>query len=371
MKLLSQPLKIVLHFFGFEYRLDGSLNEYDITTLNTGFISILPNDNIGNFVLMLEPCKAATRSPESQRRCYFYLMFVLISDHRLNDTVKVVFLVFLNDLDDDQICTTNQTTFVDIGKVFPLDVASYHNFFEPAGLGWLAKQRHAESLLTQLLRPPVDRTENHNIEDIEGRIFSFSYNFDVKKIPIRLGGQWSSESFRIWCENRKQVEFTQMMTITTQTKNGGGTENEQPTNGAIFNVIDATNNWNHDNNSTMVKHGNCQFVTNIEMATIPFVTGEEKTKFYDCKGEPAGITLGNLTAELDCSILLDDVKQFNCSSNIADEDTFSINTQIFDDDMMDNCNNDNFTDNFSHSTITIDAPAALDMFLPTPLGSEI
>jgi hypothetical protein len=462
----------------------GALSEDDIKTFQTGFIMILPNDRCGNFVLSLEPCKAANTSPESQRRCYFYLLFLLLSDHRLNGTEKIVFLTFLNDLEDD-IFSTCATTFVDIGKVFPLDVAFVHGFFEPVGLGWLAYQRNAISLLTKLLSPPANRSENHNFEDISGDIFALSYNFDCNNLPVRFGGKWSMESFVAWRTNRTQIEIIQMM-MTTTTNMSQQQQQQLKTNCneiSNMNVVDKNNNVNHhavdftisppqqqhtnnnqkittrnelaaipysqqqqqqqtncdgisnmnviDKNNNVNHHtvnltisppqqqhasNNQMITTNNEMVSMPYSQQQQQTnsdgisnmnmidKINNVNHHTVNLTISpqqqlhasnnqlistnneiasmpyslaveitnqchlsenqidesfcNLITESNqCNPFIDDVKEHECSSTIADDDTFSINTNMFDED--EDYDNDSQNDIFP--SITIAVPNILDM----------
>jgi hypothetical protein len=183
---------------------DGMMSDEDVRTLETGFVVMLPKDRDGNFVIALEPCKARMYSGDSQRRCFFYMLYVLC-EQQTTGKEKLVVLAFMNDIDSEQL--NDSTTYVDVQKAFPIELDFLHIFFESTGLGWFSQQSRAEDMLRKLLSAPNDRTEVHSLQAELGDSFSAIYGLDGRHLPVRLGGSWTLEEFKTWQKHRVESEY--------------------------------------------------------------------------------------------------------------------------------------------------------------------
>jgi hypothetical protein len=181
----------------------GALSTDDVLTLSTGFVMIAPSDRMGNFVLVFEPSKAAGHSKCSQRRCYFYLLNVLI-EQIVTGKEKLVILLLLGNM---TTCTfNNMACCTDIMNIFPLDTKFLHVFLEPVGLGWLAYKSGVDDILENLFNVSNGRRKMHTIQGSIDISISVLHGLQAHNLPVCIGGSLDMVSFRLWQKERSKME---------------------------------------------------------------------------------------------------------------------------------------------------------------------
>jgi hypothetical protein len=192
LKLSERTCRFVLFLTG------GPLCIEDAFTLNSGFAMICPNDRMGNFVLAFEPSKAASHSKCSQRRCFFYLLNVII-EQMITGKEKLVILVLLSGMSVEKMdCVAS---FADIGDSFPLDISFLHVFVEADGLGLLACK------LETLFNVSKDRRKIYTLNGMIDESLSVLYGLQAHNLPVCIGGLFDMKDFHLWRNKRSIIEW--------------------------------------------------------------------------------------------------------------------------------------------------------------------
>ena len=188
----------------------GALNFEDITTLQTGFLMILPENCNGQCVLSYDPSCAIQCTFESQRRCFFYMMF-LLTERSLAGRKGINVLVFMNTLKlEDLGGGPGGNTLSDLTKAFPIKFLAVHVVLEPVSFGWFSYQDEARACICTLFGDVLDQKNVHFLAFKSSRksgaaLESFGYN--TTDLPESLGGNWTNESFDCWRQEVKKCEL--------------------------------------------------------------------------------------------------------------------------------------------------------------------
>jgi hypothetical protein len=164
---------------------------------------VAPGDRVGNFVLVFEPSKAVGHSKRSQRRCYFYVLNVLI-EQMVTGKEKLVILLVLGNMTTSTF--NSMACFTDIVNVFPLDTQFLHVFLEPVGLGWLAYKSGVDDIIENLFNVSNGRRKMHTIQGSIDISILVLYGLQAYNLPVCIGGSLNMESFRLWQKERSRME---------------------------------------------------------------------------------------------------------------------------------------------------------------------
>eukprot|EP00527_Entomoneis_sp_CCMP2396_P005414 CAMPEP_0198141392 /NCGR_PEP_ID=MMETSP1443-20131203/4409_1 /TAXON_ID=186043 /ORGANISM="Entomoneis sp., Strain CCMP2396" /LENGTH=281 /DNA_ID=CAMNT_0043804131 /DNA_START=92 /DNA_END=937 /DNA_ORIENTATION=- len=220
------------------------MTEDDILSLRSGFPALLPKTKTGKYVIYADRRqKVESVSFTVRIRSLFYLAHVISEDEvaQAEGCYWVILVAAPN-----RLLPINPPAFKIVARFLaetaPIKVDIHLLNYSPISGGAHTKRFHeVQDVITSFLVSLLEQgfqsdTPNVHFEREEGQLFGILRGLGLTKesIPTALGGWWTSEIFRTWCQSRAEEDRGQLKEdVSSEAANSGLTKKKRKPTGPV------------------------------------------------------------------------------------------------------------------------------------------
>lgn len=193
--------------FPLTLRGDGALNENEINSIESGAITLVPNDRRGRPVVVFDPEKRTHHDFFTRIRVVFYFFQVMSEqpNAQLDGHIGIV-AMGRSTLRGARIDGNIREIAGVMTRIFPIHTEKLHLVNSPTGVG----QRFFFEILVPVVGAVAARLNSKLVvhvgecSEIITRLESHGLSFDG--LPDTIGGGWSYDQHKVWIAERLQLE---------------------------------------------------------------------------------------------------------------------------------------------------------------------
>lgn len=194
----------------------GALNDEDLRTLKSGYITLLPKDSNNRIMICYDASRLDTGNEESRLRCLVYMLHV--ASDGADSNVGINFLFVMNKLSFER--TRHFSWLPQLLTILPTKIEVIHIVRQPARLGESVFRDKVVPTLQSLFQKTNTPLQTYSgTPDCDLRTLLKQSGLQVECLPQSLGGGWTYQDFQQWMNKRLLIERKSVMRLK-ETTNG-------------------------------------------------------------------------------------------------------------------------------------------------------